>query len=439
MTSETNREVWIIDGRRTAIGSFGRTLKKIPVEKLCSYAIKGAVREAKVPFEKIDGVYFGNGYQSAYAPNPARIAAQQAGIPDSVPAMTVQRQCGSGMEAVHVAVKDIKLNLGDIYVAGGGESMSTVPYLVPGIYRFTGPLSKSFRFGPRPMFDVGAFADDGLVPATVYGDMKTTHMSGTAQRLADTYGITRQQADEYALESQRRANKAIEDNRFAREIEPIDVPGKGLFLKDEHPRKTTIEKLAKLPGVNPKPPRTFSAKLADNLKKFIYKTATKRNFPNISATPTITAGNSSGINDGACALVLASSDKAKALGLEPLAKIIDTAVVGVDAEQMGLGPVPAIKKLLEKNGLTIEDIDLFEINEAFAAQYLACEKLLGLDREKVNVNGGAIALGHPIAMSGARIILTLAHELKARKKKLGIAALCIGGGQGIATLIESPN
>jgi acetyl-CoA C-acetyltransferase len=218
--------------------------------------------------------------------------------------------------------------------------------------------------------------------------------------------VSREDADEYALRSQELAAAAIKAGRFDVEIDAIEVPGRGFFGKDEHPRNTSMEKLTALKGV---------------LK-----------------TRDITAGNSSGINDGACALIVASSDKAQELGLEPLSVLVDSCVAGVDPEQMGIGPVEAIKKLLQRNNLTVDDVDLFEINEAFAAQYVACEKLLGLDRNKVNVNGGAIALGHPIAMSGARLLLTLSHELKARGLKRGIAALCIGGGMGIATLIELP-
>jgi acetyl-CoA C-acetyltransferase len=249
-----------------------------------------------------------------------------------------------------------------------------------------------------------AAADNGLAPTALIWDMKSIYMSGTAQRLADTYGISRQQADEYSLRSQELAAKAIASGRFVREIDPIDIPGKGFFATDEHPRKTSMEQLSALPPV---------------LK-----------------TRSITAGNSSGINDAACCVILASTEKVAELGAEPLARIVDTCVTGVDPEQMGLGPVAAISKLLKRNNLTLADIDVLEINEAFAAQYLSCEKLLDLDRSKVNVNGGAIALGHPIAMSGARLILTLAHELKERGAHRGIAALCIGGGMGIATLID---
>jgi acetyl-CoA C-acetyltransferase len=400
----TTRKVCLINGSRTPIGTFGRSLSRLSVDKLAEHAMVNAVRKAGVNPNDIDGIILGHGYQSAYTPNTARFAALKAGLPASIPAMTVQRQCGSGMEAVDLAAKEIMLGNGDVYLAGGVESMSTVPYLLPGGMRFKGFQAKNSKFGPRLV--VGNMADDGLVPMCLLWDTKTTHMAGTAQRLADTYDISREAADEFSYQSHMRAVEAVKSGRFDVEVDPIEVPGRGFFAKDEHPRAgTTMEKLSSLKPV---------------LK-----------------TRTVTAGNSSGINDGACAVILASEDRAKELGLDPLAYVIDSAVAGVDPEQMGLGPVVAIEKLLKRNKLTVNDIDLFEINEAFAAQYLACEKLLGLDRSKVNVNGGAIALGHPIGMSGARLMLTLAHELRRRGLKRGIASLCIGGGMGIATLIEA--
>ncbi len=398
--------VYLVAGSRTPIGSFGRTLKNVPVSTLAAYSMQQAIRRAGINAEQIDSIILGHGYQSSYTPNTARVSALEAGLPASIPAMTVQRQCGSGMEAVSVASREIETGKADIILAGGAESLSTVPYMLPGKMRWQGffakRLPKLIRLGPRPI--VFALADNGLAPTALIWDMKTIYMSGTAQRLADTYEISRAAADEYSLRSQELAQKAIARGRFAKEIDPFYIAGKGYFSVDEHPRKTSLEKLAALPAV---------------LK-----------------TKDITAGNSSGINDGACALIIASGQKVDELGLKPLAKIIDSCAVGVDPEQMGIGPVVAISKLLKRNNLTLADIDLIEINEAFAAQYLACEKLLKLDREKVNVNGGAIALGHPIGMSGARLLLTLAYELQERGLKRGIASLCIGGGMGIATLIE---
>ena len=396
---------WLLTGSRTAIGSFKKSLRDVPVEKLAETAMRSALGKAALPAEQYDGVMLGHGYQSSLAPNTARCAALAAGIPASVPAMTVQRQCGSGMEAVYVAMNEIFLGNGELYLAGGADSMSGVPYLLPANLRYRGPIADSgkFPFGPRPV--VCALADDGLVPRALLWDVKTTHMGYTAQRLADGYEISRKDADAYALRSHELAAKATASGRFKLEIAAVDLPGRGLFLVDEHPRaSTSLEKLASLrPSLR---------------------------------TRDITAGNSSGINDGGCALVVVSGGKLAQLGATPLAQLVDSCVVGLDPEQMGLGPVLAINKLLQRNGLQVGDIDLFELNEAFAAQYLACEKLLGLDREKVNVNGGAIALGHPIGMSGARLLLTLALELQARGLRRGIASLCIGGGMGIATLLE---
>jgi acetyl-CoA C-acetyltransferase len=371
--------------------------------------MKAAVSRVGIPEAAIDGIVFGHGYQNSYEPNTARFAALNAGFPPTIPAMTVQRQCGSGMEAAAVAGNEIRLGKAQLMLSGGVESMTNTPYLLPPNLRFSQfallwqKYSRIGKFGPRPI--IFSMADDGLAPLRLVWDMKSVYMAGTAQCLSDAYGVTRQQADEFALRSQELAQKAIAAGRFDREIEAIETSS-GIFARDEHPRKTSLEKLASLKPV---------------LK-----------------TRSITAGNSSGINDGACALVLGSTAKVQELGIEPLVEIVDSCAVGVDPEQMGIGPVFAIKKLLERNQLNINDIDLIEINEAFGAQYVACEKLLGLDRSKVNVNGGAIALGHPIGMTGARLILTLAHELKERGLKCGVASLCIGGGMGIAMLLRRP-
>jgi acetyl-CoA C-acetyltransferase len=397
------KKVALLAGSRTPIGSFGRGLRRVRVDKLAQHAMQHAMRRAGVSPNQVDGVVLGHAFQSSLTPNTARHTWVKAGWPHHVPAWTIQIQCGSGMKAVNEAMDQIRLGNGDVMVAGGAESMSTIPYLVAGEQRFDGKFASKFKFGPRPHIGL---IEDGMVPRELLWDTDSTFMSATAQRVADTYGVRRKAMDEYSLRSQTLAAKAIASGRFELEIDPIQTQ-KGFLAKDEHPRKTSADKLAALPPV---------LKQRD-----------------------ITAGNSSGINDGACAVVLASEEHVEKTGAKPLAWLIDHAVAGVDPGQMGIGPVAAITKLLERNGLTLADIDLFEINEAFAAQYLACEKLLGLDREKVNVNGGAIALGHPIAMSGARVVLTLAHELKLRGKKRGIAALCIGGGMGIATLIENPD
>ncbi|MBX9879734.1 MAG: thiolase family protein [Candidatus Obscuribacterales bacterium] len=414
-------KVWLVDGSRTPIGTFGKTMKSIPVEKLAGHVLKNAIRRTGIKPSQIDGIILGHRGQSSYAPNTSRFSALNAGLPASIPAMTVHRECGSGLQAVNDAADQIRLGRGDIYVAGGVESMSTVPYLAPGIMRFSKKFAQWFGLDKRypqagilslapaktgPRLVIG-FLDDGHVPLARYGDMKSTNMIATAECVSSTYRVSREEADAWSLRSHQRACAGVSSGRFDREIDPIQVGEKGYFSRDEHPRAdSSAEKLGSLKAVG--------------------------------KSGLVTAGNSSGINDGACAVVLTSEKKGKELGLTPLAVLVDHCVVGLEPEQMGIGPVLAIKKLLKDNNLTVEDIDLFEINEAFAGQYLACQKLLGLDPEKCNVNGGAIALGHPIGMSGARLVFTLAHELKERKKKRGIAALCIGGGQGIATLVEAP-
>lgn len=403
--TNSRKRVFLISGSRTPIGKFGGSLSRTAVDDLAAHTMTNALRKAGITSGTLDGVILGHGYQSPFTPNTARVAAQKANFASTVPAVTVQRQCGSGMEAVQLASEKIALGKAQFMLAGGAESMSTIPYVLPGNLRFEGRMSKIFswtKFGPYPTFF--AMADNGIAPAALRKDTKTVFMAKTAQRLADTYGITREAADEYALRSQKLAAKAIAEGRFAEEIDPV-LTSRGFFVHDEHPyKKTSMEALAKL--------------------KPVY------------GMTSITAGNTSGINDAACSLILASEDAVAAHNLQPLAEIKDWCVAGVDHEQMGIGPVAAIEKLLAENNLTLDDIDLIEINEAFAAQTLACVKLLGIDINKLNVNGGAIALGHPIGMSGARVVHTLAIELGKRNLKRGIAALCVGGGMGIATLVE---
>jgi len=437
------KKVVLLDGSRTPIASHGKDLRRVPVDKLTEHVMRNVLRRVGLSSEQIDGVVWGCAYMTSLTPNLGRKAWLDAGFSATTPAHTLHIQCGSGMKTINTAMDQIWLGYGDIMLAGGAESMSTIPYLVDGQLRFEGKrgdrfpgfatqFDKSFmakvidwiskkydsgfiatklnkffanasKYGPRPFIGM---VDDGLLPTRFLWDMNTTHMSGTAQNVADIYGITREEQDAFALRSQQRAIAARDSGRFDIEIDPIDT-GRGVFGRDGHPRQTSLEKLAKLRGVN--------------------------------RTRDITAGNASGINDGACAVVIASEEAAQKIGAKPLAVLVDHIEKGVDPKTMGLGPVPAIQALLERNNLTLADVDLFEINEAFAAQTLGCVKLLGIDMEKLNVNGGAIALGHPIAVSGARIILSLAHELKLRGKKRGIAALCIGGGMGIATLIENPD
>lgn len=406
--SNRNSKVLVLGGSRTPIGSFGRSLRGFEAEELATESMMHAIRRAGINAGQLDGVVLGHGYQSPYAPNTARVSALEAGIPASVPAKTIQRQCGSGMESVNEASEKIMVGNADLMLAGGAESMSNVPYVYPGNMRWKGFFPRKFKQFQKVGFPIPfllGMLDSGLAPAKLRKDTKTVFMAKTAQRLADNYGISREEADEYALRSQVLAAEAIKSGRFALEIDPIIVPGRKVMMHDEHPRETSAEKLAKLRGV--------------------------------MGQKDITAGNSSGVNDGACMLVLGSDRKAEELGIDPLCELVDWTCVGVDPDQMGLGPVAAINALLAKTGYSLGDIDLIEINEAFAAQYLACEKLLGLDRNIVNVNGGAVALGHPIGMTGARVILTIAHELKRRGLKRGIASLCIGGGMGIATLVEA--
>lgn len=402
-----DNKAFLIAGVRTPIGSFGKSLKSVKVDKLAEHVAGHAMTRAGVNPSQVDGFILGHAFQSGFTPNTARFSWLNAGFPASTAAFTVQNQCGSGMKAVNLAMDEIFLGRGDLYVAGGAESMSTIPYMFDGALRFNSWLADRLpKYFPKvgPRLTPFCLLQDGMAPLSLIKDTKTVAMAHTAQRLADNYGITRQQLDEYALRSQSLASKAVKSGRFSREIVPI-LTSRGDFALDEHPRgNSTLADLARLSPV---------------LK-----------------TRDITAGNASGINDGACALVVASEAFVKRNGLTPMVELVDHALVGVDPEQMGLGPVYAIRKLLERNQLSLSDIGLFEVNEAFAAQYLACEKLLGLDREKVNVNGGAIAMGHPIAMSGARVLYTLAWEMQLRGVEYGIASLCIGGGMGVATLVR---
>jgi acetyl-CoA C-acetyltransferase len=390
-------EVVIVSACRTAIGSFGGTLRDIPASKLGAIAIKEAVKRANLEPGEVEEVIMGNVLQAGQGQNPARQAAMAAGIPQEVPSFTVNKVCASGLKAVILAAQAIALGDCRIAVAGGMENMSLAPYAVP-----------KARWGERMGHDqfVDLMIHDGLWEI-FYG----YHMGVTAENVAKRYNITREEQDRFGLASQEKAWAAIRGGKFKEEIVPVEVPQKKgppvLFEVDEHPRETSMEKLAAL-----KP-----AFLPDG---------------------TVTAGNASGINDSAAALVLMSHQEAKARGLAPMAKIRSWASAGVDPAYMGTGPIPATRRALEKAGLTIQDLDLVELNEAFAAQSLACIRELGLDMEKVNPNGGAIALGHPIGASGARILVTLLYEMKRRGAHLGLATLCIGGGQGCALIVEAP-
>lgn len=390
------RDVVICSAVRTAIGSFGGTLKSVPAVDLGAAVIKEALSRANISGEVIDEVIMGNVITAGLGQNPARQAAVKAGLPIEVPAMTINKVCGSGLRAVSLAYQMIKSGEADAVVAGGMENMSAAPYVVP-----------NARWGAR-MGDVTM--KDAMINDALWDAFNQYHMGVTAENIAEQWGLTREMQDEFALNSQLKAEKAIKEGKFEEEIVPISVPQrKGdpiVFKQDEFPRfGTTIEKLAKLK-------------------------------PSFKKDGTVTAGNASGINDGAAALVVMSAEKAEALGIKPLVKITAWGSKGVDPKIMGYGPFAATKVALERAGLTISDMDLIEANEAFAAQSLAVAKDLDFNMDIVNVNGGAIALGHPVGASGARILVTLLHEMKKRDSKRGLATLCIGGGMGTAVIVE---
>ncbi|MCH6264457.1 MULTISPECIES: acetyl-CoA C-acetyltransferase [Neobacillus] len=387
---------YIVDGARTAFGTYGGSLKDISDLELGVAATKGALERSGIPASDVDEIVFGNVVQTgAHSAYLARHIGLKSGLIDSSSALTLNRLCGSGLQAMVTGAKSIALGEAKVIVAGGTESMSLAPQILKGT-RFGSP-------GKAPVVV-------DMLWETLIDQYVGCGMGMTAENLSEKYNISREEQDQFAVNSQQKAGKARDNGRFADEIVPIiirDKKGKETIIKvDEHIRESvSLEGLAKL------------------------KPAFKKD-------GTVTPGNASGINDGAAAVVLASEDYVIENSLTPLAKIVSWAVAGVDPKIMGIGPVPASKRALEKAGLTLADIDLFELNEAFAAQSLAVIKELGINQEKVNVNGGAIALGHPLGASGARITYSLALELKKRNLKYGLAALCIGGGQGIAMIIE---
>lgn len=390
------REVVIVKALRTAIGSFGGTLKNLSAPDLAAVVIRRLLEETQLPPEEVDEVILGNVLQAASGQNPARQAAIKAGIPESVPAFTVNKVCGSGLKAVGLAAQAIQVGDGDVFVAGGMESMSTAPYAVT-----------KARWGSRMGHDqlVDTMIRDGLWCA-----FTDTHMGLTAENIAERWQISREEQDEFAAASQQKCQAALAEGRFEREIVPVVIPQrKGeplVFQRDEYPREgVTAEALARLR-------------------------------PAFKPDGTVTAGNASGINDGAAALLVMSQEKAESLGLKPMAKVLSWAAAALDPAIMGLGPVGATRKALAKCGLEIGDLDLIEANEAFAVQSIAVMRELGLDPAKVNVHGGAIALGHPIGASGARILVTLLHAMEQRGARRGLATLCIGGGQGYAVVVE---
>jgi len=386
------REAVIVSAVRTAIAKQGGALASVPAHVFGAEVIKEAVKRANVNPEMIDDVIFGNVLSGGG--NIARLTALQAKLPMEIPGITVDRQCGSGINAVNLAAQAIKAGEGEIYVAGGTESMSRAPYLMD-------RPEKAYSSAPP------RFRKSQLSPEEI-GDPP---MGITAENLAEKYEISREEQDEFSLMSQRKMAKAMAEGRFRDQIVPITIPVKKgepiVFQTDEHPRpKTTMEALSKLPPVFLK-------------------------------GGTVTAGSSSGLNDAAAALVIMSREKAEELGVKPMAAVKTYAVAGVNPNIMGIGPVPATRKALMKAGLTLDDIDVIEINEAFAAQVLACDRELNMDMEKVNVNGGAIAHGHPLGATGAILITKAAYELKRTGGRYALITACIGGGQGIATIIEN--
>lgn len=386
----------IVSATRTAIGSFNGALTSVGAIDLGKIVIEEALKRASLETGVLNEVIMGNVLQAGLGQNPARQAALRANIPGSVPAFTVNKVCGSGLKSVALAAQSILAGDNDIVVAGGMENMSQAPYLLNSKVRW------GLKMGNAELYDT--MVNDGLTCATNH-----YHMGITAENIADQYGISRQEQDELALRSQQLATQAINNGEFVDEIVPVTISsrkGEIIFKQDEYPKAdSSIEGLAKLR-------------------------------PAFKKEGTVTAGNASGINDGAAALVVMSETKAKELGLKPLATIRSYASGGVDPSVMGLGPVPATKLALQKASLQLSDIDLIEANEAFAAQFLGVGRELNFDMDKTNIHGGAIALGHPIGASGARILVTLLYSMIHHNKQLGLATLCIGGGQGAAVIIE---
>jgi acetyl-CoA C-acetyltransferase len=395
----------VIGAARTAIGGYLGSLKTEPEQRLAAAAIRTAIQRSGLDDKEVDQVIMGN--VAGVAPNVARVGLLLAGLPVETPGYSVDRQCGSGLQAAVNAAFEIGMGQAEVIVAGGAECMSRIPFYLPLSSRY-----EAYRMGDFQVLDGFMTKSANAQPPDQYPGL---NMGITAENVAKKYGVSRRDQDDFALDSQRKACAAIDAGSFETEIFPYEVKRKKdsfVFAVDEFPRRdTAVEKLSRLR-------------------------------PAFLDGGTVTAGNSSGMNDGAAALVIASEDRAAADGSRRLARILGAAVAGVDPAVMGLGPVPAIRKLLSAHDLALKDIDLFEINEAFAAQSLGVLKELGMAPgqplyDRVNVNGGAIALGHPLGCSGARILITLIHELRARKGQYGVASLCIGGGQGIAVLVEN--
>lgn len=391
-----SQEIVIVSAVRTAVGSFQGALKDIPATRLGAIVIKEAIERAGIKPEQVSEVIMGNVLQAGLGQNPARQAAIQSGLPETVPAMTINKVCGSGLKAVHLAYQAIYAGDADIVVAGGMENMSLAPYLMP-------KARTGYRMGDQTVVD--SMLQDGLTCA-----FNNYHMGITAENLCDRYDISREEQDEFSARSQARATAAIEAGRFEDEIVPVEIPQrKGdpvIFKEDEYVKPgTTAEKLGKLR-------------------------------PAFKKDGSVTAGNASGINDGAAAVIVMSKAKADELGLTQLATVVANGHAGVDPAVMGIGPVQAVKNVLKKADMAMGDIELIEANEAFAAQSIAVDRELQFNHDILNVNGGAIALGHPIGASGARVFVSLLHEMQKRDAKTGLATLCIGGGQGVATIVK---
>ena len=416
------KEVYIVNCCRTAIGSFGGSLKDVPATDLAVATIKEALKRSGVAPEHVDEVMFGCAITGALGQNVARQAAVKAGIPLAVPAYTVGMVCGSGMKAVIEAARAILVGDADIIVAGGTENMSAAPYALPN-------ERWGARMGDKKVVDT--MLSDGLWDA-----FNNYHMGTTAENICDLWGITRRELDEFGVASQNKAEAAIKAGRFNDEIVPIMVKKKKEMVEfkvDEFPRMgSTVEGVSKLRTAFPVSPESPHPVIENT-----FEPHAQRGPAEDAGHSRVTAANASGINDGAAAIIVASGEAVKKYGLKPMAKLLSWGQAGVDPKVMGLGPIPSSRQALKKAGLTIDDMDLIEANEAFAAQSIAVARELGFDMKKVNVNGGAIALGHPVGCSGARIIVTLLHEmLKRPDAKKGLATLCIGGGQGVATVFE---
>ena len=393
------KEVVIVSAARTAIGTIGGTLKDVPPQDLGAIVIKESIKRSGISPESVDEVIMGWSRQTTEAANIARVSALLAGVPESAGAFTVHQQCAAGLQAISCGTMVIQTGRADVAVAGGAESLSRAPYYLKG-------ARYGYGAGDAVLVDSLTEAGPGGQPQSIYGSVS---MGDTAENVAEQYNVSREDQDAFALQSQQRYAKALAEGKFKDEIVPVEIKtrkGTIVFDTDEHPRETSLEKLAGLK-------------------------------PSFKKGGSVTAGNSCGRNDAGAAVVLMSADKADEMGVKPLARIITDAVVGVPPQIMGIGPIPAVRKALKQADMTLDQIELIELNEAFASQSLAVIRELGIDQSKLNVNGGAIALGHPIGATGARLMTTLLYEMRRRQARYGMVTLCIGGGQGMATIIEA--